>query len=251
MVNIQINIDYPQDKTVNVFKAIHNLSSKQDAVVGIIKDWENIQTLSIMEIENAVIEKIKEENKDDIRKILNRMRSCYEDYEKGMDEIIKGLCKKYKKTEKQMNEILDGESYEEGADKFMDKVWNDWITGTSKLQEELPKEYKLESISPEVIEHEESFWSINHEESYWGVEFNYNQYEEELTLSKNNKTNIKRDDFKIILNFVVKRAIEKAINILRGENSIRNIVEESKDYFNEMEERDKEVRKQFWKPKSL
>jgi len=233
MVNIQIDINNEQDRTVNVFKAIHNLSSKQDAVIGIIKDWENIQTLDIKEIQDKLIEKIKEEHEDDIRKIKSRMRSCYEDYEKGMDEIVKRLCKKYKKTEKQMIEILDADSYEEGEDKFMDKAWDDWLKDTSRLQDELPEKYNLESsgMGTEVINHEECFFGINHNDKYMGLDFSFNQSEEEIDITEKHKIKTKKDYFDIRLNWKVKRIIEKVIVILRGENSINNIVKEGKDYF--------------------
>jgi hypothetical protein len=240
MVNIQIDINNEQDRTVSVFKAIHNLSSKQDAVIGIIKDWENIQTLDIKEIQDKLIEKIKEEHEDDIRKIKSRMRSCYEDYEKGMIDITKKLCKKYKKTEKQMVKILDGESYEEEEDKFKDKVWNDWEDGISKLQSELPEKYNLESsgMGTEVINHEECFFDINHNDEYMGLDFSFNQSEEEIEITEKHKIKTKKDYFDIRLNYKVKRIIEKVIVVLRGENSINNIVKEGKDYFEKTKEKE-------------
>jgi hypothetical protein len=242
MAQIRIDLQNQQNKTVNVFKAIHNLSSKEDSVIGIIQDWEKIQTASLDEIYDAVIKKIKEEHQDTIRQILNSMRSCYEDYDKGMEKVFKELCKKYKKTEKQMCEILDGECYEEGEDSFKDKVWSDWNKPLNKMQEELAKKYHLYSVDPEVINHEEGWFEINHVDESMGLEFIYIQYEEEIELTKEKKMKFKKDDFKVFLDFSIKRGIEKAINILRGENSINNILEESQDYFKEKQERERKAR---------
>jgi len=140
MVNIQVNVEPDQHKTINVFKAIHNLSTKQDAVVGIIKDWEKIQTLDSVEIQSEIIKKIEADNEKRVREIKNSMRKAYVGYGEGMDQILKDLMKKYKKSKKKMEEILDGDQYDEGEDPFMDKVWGDWLCKCEELQHGLEKE---------------------------------------------------------------------------------------------------------------
>lgn len=228
MVEVKVNINNNQDRTINVFKAIHNLSSKQESIIELIKDWEKIQTMDISEIIKKVIERIKEENKEEIYKLKEKMRNCYRDYKTALDNTFKELCKKYKKSESEMNEILDGDQYEEGEDKLKDKVWNDWIKVTDKLQNTLPKKYNLKGYN--VINHEEGWYDIEYNDERTYLNFNYSEYEEEIKLSDNKTIPMTKDSFEIRMDWKLEKVIEIAINILRGENSINNILKESKGY---------------------
>ena len=216
MVEVKIKLDEGQNKIVNMCKLVNSLDSKEKAISKIIKDWGMLQSISDREIENKVIERWKQRYRktasgDWIKRDEDKLKKSYKEYDKGIQEIIKKISKKFKKSVKETENILSSEEYEEGEDKFKDKVWDVWQNKIGILQTNLEKKYQCE------INHEEGGFETRTDilglKSWYGggKEVYYN------------------------LDIFIHETIDKVIKILRGSKSLRDIMDENKAYLERME----------------
>jgi len=240
MVNIQIDIDNEQNKLVNMCKLSKNLSSKQDAMKDIIKDWGRIQLLDKTKIKDLVLKKWIEENSKELKGIKLRMKKAYLEYDKGIENIGEKLSKKFKFPIQKIWDIIDytGEDAPKGKEKLYEKIYDEWENEVSNLQDKVIKNNKLEYDSAEV-QHDEAHWSIKVND-FWGLDIWYDGETEKekdynIPALKNKKYKKKIDLFIIRLDYRLEKAIDYTIDFLRGENSLNDIIKESKEYLEKAE----------------
>lgn len=240
---VQVKIDEGLSRFVNLARVSRNIETKPDAICEIIKEWGDIQTVDINTIKEKLLKKLKEEYKDIIEEKKIKMKKCWEEYTRGIESYSSIAIKKFKLSEEKIEGYIESGGEEGDNDKeykLAQKVFNHWEDYICKLQDRLAKKYYLKPdfnwLDHNGIEHEESFWCVH--DTYKILALEYNQGEEEIKLKDKGKDKsifIKKDYFEVRLRWDMENLLEIIINLVRGENSLNNIIKESREYIKEQE----------------
>jgi hypothetical protein len=218
MTQIKLDLKPEQTKIVNMCKFVNEFPSKEAAITKIIKDWGILQSISKEDIINKVIETIKEDSKNSssylIKEVEENLNKAYQEYSKGVKESSKLISKQLSLPLKKVNQLImvDWESYCPGEDKTDDKIMESFEALLYNLGKEISKKYDC------VVEHDEGYWSVESKVGILNITFSgkkeYFYYLDSSTLN--------------IINVVTK--------VLRGNKSLRDIIDENERKLRELED---------------